>query len=76
MSFAVFHPDPPRFCPRRGDILETVLTVLPAAPVTAQKEPDRLDPYDDEFIPSLAKKYGVSVQALTLRLHYLGYTEG
>jgi len=35
-----------------------------------------LDPYDDEFIPSLAKKYGVSVQALTFRLQYLGFIKG
>lgn len=33
-----------------------------------------LDPYDD-VIPALAKKYGVSVQALTFRLQYLGYVE-
>lgn len=36
----------------------------------------RLDLYDDDFIPALAKKYGVSVQALMFRLQYLGYVEG
>lgn len=35
-----------------------------------------LDLYDDDFIPELARKYGVSVQALTFRLQYLGYIEG
>lgn len=35
-----------------------------------------LDLYDEEFIPALAKKYGVSVQALMFRLQYLGYIEG
>ena len=35
-----------------------------------------LDLYDEEFLPELARKYGVSVQALTFRLQYLGYIEG
>jgi Zn-dependent peptidase ImmA (M78 family) len=35
-----------------------------------------LDLYDEEYIPNLAKKYGVSVQALMFRLQYLGYIEG
>lgn len=35
-----------------------------------------LDLYDDEFLPELARKYGVSVQAITFRLQYLGYIEG
>lgn len=28
---------------------------------------------DEDFLKDLAKKYGVSVQALTIRLNYLGY---
>lgn len=35
-----------------------------------------LDLHDDGFIPTLAKKYGVSVQALMFRLQNLGYVEG
>lgn len=35
-----------------------------------------LDLYDEGAIPDLARKYGVSVQALTFRLQYLGYIEG
>ena len=35
-----------------------------------------LDLYDDDFLPELARKYGVSVQAITFRLQYLGYIEG
>jgi Zn-dependent peptidase ImmA (M78 family) len=35
-----------------------------------------LDLYDEDFIPQLAEKYGVSVQALMYRLQYLGYVEG
>jgi Zn-dependent peptidase ImmA (M78 family) len=35
-----------------------------------------LDLYDDNLIPDLAGKYGVSVQALMFRLQYLGYIEG
>ena len=34
---------------------------------------DGLDLYDDDFIPDLAARYGVSVQALMFRLQYLGY---
>jgi Zn-dependent peptidase ImmA (M78 family) len=34
-----------------------------------------IDLYDVEYIPELAKKYGVSVQALVFRLQYLGYIE-
>jgi Zn-dependent peptidase ImmA (M78 family) len=34
-----------------------------------------LDLYDDNFVPQLAAKYGVSVQALMFRLQYLGYIE-
>ena len=37
---------------------------------------DALDPYDDNLIPELARRYQVSVQALTFRLQYLGYVEG
>lgn len=35
-----------------------------------------LDLHDDSYIPELAQKYGVSVQALMFRLQYLGYIEG
>ncbi len=35
-----------------------------------------LDLYDDNYIPELAQKFGVSVQALMFRLQYLGYIEG
>ena len=35
-----------------------------------------LDLYDEDYIPQLAQKYGVSVQALMFRLQYLGYVEG
>ena len=35
-----------------------------------------LDLHDDRYIPELAQKYGVSVQALMFRLQYLGYIEG
>jgi len=35
-----------------------------------------LDLYDEDYIPELAQKYGVSVQALMFRLQYLGYIEG
>jgi Zn-dependent peptidase ImmA (M78 family) len=34
-----------------------------------------LDLYDDSFVPELAERYGVSVQALMFRLQYLGYIE-
>jgi Zn-dependent peptidase ImmA (M78 family) len=34
-----------------------------------------LDLYDDSFVPALASRYGVSVQALMFRLQYLGYIE-
>lgn len=34
-----------------------------------------IDLYDEDLIPELARKYGVSVQALTFRLQYLGYIE-
>ena len=34
-----------------------------------------IDLYDENIVPGLAKKYGVSVQALTFRLQYLGYIE-
>lgn len=34
-----------------------------------------LDLYDEEYIPELAQKYGVSVQALMFRLQYIGYIE-
>ena len=34
-----------------------------------------LDLYDDSFVPELAARYGVSVQALMFRLQYLGYIE-
>ena len=34
-----------------------------------------LDLYDEDYIPELAQKYGVSVQALMFRLQYLGYIE-
>lgn len=34
-----------------------------------------LDLNGDDFIPQLAQKYGVSVQALMYRLQYLGHTE-
>jgi len=37
---------------------------------------DSLDLYEEDFIPELTKKYGVSVQALTFRLQYLGYIDG
>ena len=36
---------------------------------------DGLDLYDDDFIPELATRYGVGVQALMFRLQYLGYIE-
>ena len=35
-----------------------------------------LDLYEEDLIPELARKYGVSVQALMFRLQYLGYIEG
>lgn len=35
-----------------------------------------IDLYDEDVIPEMARKYGVSVQALTIRLQYLGYIEG
>lgn len=35
-----------------------------------------LDLHDDCYIPELAQRYGVSVQALMFRLQYLGYIEG
>ena len=35
-----------------------------------------IDLYDEEFLPELARRYGVSVQALMFRLQYLGYIEG
>lgn len=35
-----------------------------------------IDIHDESLIPVLARKYGVSVQALTFRLQYLGYIEG
>jgi Zn-dependent peptidase ImmA (M78 family) len=35
-----------------------------------------LDLYEEDLIPELARKYGVSVQALVFRLQYLGYIEG
>ena len=35
-----------------------------------------LDLYDEDFIPQLARRCGVSVQALMYRLQYLGYVEG
>jgi Zn-dependent peptidase ImmA (M78 family) len=51
--------------------------LMPAAFLGSDLAPyTALDPYDDEILPSLAKKYGVSVQALTFRLQYLGYIEG
>jgi len=34
-----------------------------------------LDLYDENFVPELATKYGVSVQAFMFRLQYLGYIE-
>jgi Zn-dependent peptidase ImmA (M78 family) len=34
-----------------------------------------LDLYDENYIPQLAQKYGVSVQAFMFRLQYLGYIE-
>lgn len=34
-----------------------------------------LDLYDENFVPELACKYGVSVQAFMFRLQYLGYIE-
>jgi Zn-dependent peptidase ImmA (M78 family) len=37
---------------------------------------ESLDLYEDDLIPELATKYGVSVQALMFRLQYLGYIEG
>lgn len=39
-------------------------------------EYDGLDLYDDNLLPELAARYGVSVQALMFRLQYLGYIEG
>lgn len=38
-------------------------------------EQHALDLYDERYIPELAQKYGVSVQALVFRLQYLGYIE-
>jgi Zn-dependent peptidase ImmA (M78 family) len=37
------------------------------------EDEDYVDLFDDEFLSELARKYGVSGQALTNRLNYLGY---
>jgi Zn-dependent peptidase ImmA (M78 family) len=50
--------------------------LMPRAMVDSDlKAPDPVDVLDDEFVARLARRYGVSTQAMTLRLNNLGYVE-